>query len=369
MVKSLKENISLLFADINTIPSFFSQPYFSSLDGFRAISIIMVVAFHLNLSSNHFINLLCNGGLGVNIFFIISGFLITTLLIKEKIRTKNISLKRFYIRRFLRIFPVAYLYLLVVILLNYIFKLDISPIILVASALYIINFSYFRSHYFTWYTGHFWSLSVEEQFYIFFPIILKKNMRFFTWIIIFIIFGLPLIILLQYNVAMFNKGILYGVTHYLIKFQSIAVGCFFSVLCMKNIINLDSIRKYKIVLNIVGFAAIFYIGFNEVLSLVSMFKNLLIALITGMLIVSNLAESKDWIFRFLNFKWMKQIGILSYSIYIWQQIFTSSDKRLPIFMIKTPYNIIAIIITASLSYYLFEKKFLKLKDKFKFETK
>ncbi|HMC86217.1 MAG TPA: acyltransferase family protein, partial [Chitinophagaceae bacterium] len=110
--------------------------------------------------------------LGVKLFFVISGFLITTLLIKEKIKTNTINLKKFYIRRFLRIFPVFYLFLIVIIVLNFVLHLAIPWYIFLTAALYLTNFFIYQTH---WTMVHFWSLSVEEQYYLVWPALFKKN--------------------------------------------------------------------------------------------------------------------------------------------------------------------------------------------------
>ena len=95
-------------------PVAISKSHLPSLDGLRGISILLVVISHTFGDKKPFYN----GGFGVSIFFVISGFLITLLLLQEKYTTGSVSLKNFYIRRFLRIFPVAYLYLVVLLVLN-----------------------------------------------------------------------------------------------------------------------------------------------------------------------------------------------------------------------------------------------------------
>ena len=108
------------------LSSLLRSNYYYSLNGFRGISIILVLFYHLQLSDNYFYTTIFNGGLGVNIFFVISGFLITSLCLKEKEVTGGLSLKKFYIRRFLRIFPLAYLYIGVVFFLIHFYSLNIS---------------------------------------------------------------------------------------------------------------------------------------------------------------------------------------------------------------------------------------------------
>jgi peptidoglycan/LPS O-acetylase OafA/YrhL len=353
------------FDEVTAVPAVFQNSYYPSLDGLRGIAILMVVLSHLRLSTGFAYTLVFNGGLGVLIFFVLSGFLITGLCLKEKVITGNISLKNFYFRRVLRIFPVAYLYLLLIIILKWVFKLDIHYISILGAAVYLMDISsYFRKYYFSWHTGHYWSLSVEEQFYLIVPFILKKWFRFYLLFVLFIIFVLPFVIVLQYHYPALNTGILYGATHILNKFQAIAVGCLFAVIAFKYGGNFTIPMPAKILTNIVAIGIILYLRYDDFFSLPSVFSGSAIAFLTGYIIITNLKPSKDLIFRVLNTKFLKLTGVLSYSIYIWQQPFTSNDRRLPHFLIDFPYNIIWIIAVSSLSYFYYERFFLGLKAKF-----
>jgi peptidoglycan/LPS O-acetylase OafA/YrhL len=349
------------FSEIDTIPPVLQNSYYPSLDGLRGVAIIMVVFYHLHLYWNVFYFAIFNGELGVLIFFVLSGFLITTLCIKEKVVTKDISLRNFYIRRFLRIVPVAYLFLFVLIILKIIFKLDVPYVGILAAALYLTDFSsYFRGRDFQ--TGHFWSLSVEEQFYLIIPFILKKNYKAYLIVILSIIFLLPLLIALQYQYRVLNNFVLIAFTHYFIKFQAIAVGCLFSVITFKYPFNINTTQK--LITNIIAVIAILCMRYDNYFNVKDIFSSLLISFLIGYIIVTNIVPGKDFIFKFLNTRILKLVGVLSYSIYIWQQIFTNYDAHLPVFMVKFPYNLICIIIVSCLSYYFYERYFLSLKSKF-----
>lgn len=325
----------------------------------------MVVFFHLKNTSRFFYDTIFNGDLGVLIFFVLSGFLITTLCIKEKVVTKDISLKNFYIRRVLRIFPVAYLYILVIIMLNYFFNLHISYISILGCALYVMNFSsYFRKYYSSWYTDHFWSLSVEEQFYLFIPFILKKKFKVYLWVILSIAFIIPFITCLQYFYVSLNNKVLYAFTHYLIKFQSIAVGCLFSVLTFKYSFNTRILIKTKVITSILVVSLLLFIKYNDNFTLRNVLAGFASSFLIGYIIIANITPADDFIFKFLNAKLLKTIGVLSYSVYLWQEIFTSHNPGLPNFMVAFPYNIVCIITVSCASYYFYEGFFLRLKSRF-----
>jgi len=354
-----------LFSDIKTVPPELKNAYYPSLNGLRGIAILMVVLSHLKLSGMLWYSVIFDGTRGVYIFFVLSGFLITTLCLKEKAVTRQLSLKNFYIRRALRIFPVAYLFIVVLIILNLVFQLGIHYKNFLGTSLYLMDFSsYFRKYYFSWYTGHFWSLSVEEQFYLIIPFILQRKFTVYLSVILSMIFVLPLVLTLQYLFPALNTGVLYAFTHFIIKFQAIAVGCLFAVLMFKYPISKWVSGRAKIIFNIIAFVLIVMIPYDDLYNLESVFTGLLISMVVGYLIVSNIVPGKDVIFKVLNTKVLNIIGILSYSIYIWQQIFTAGDKRLPAFMVTYPYDIICIIVVSCCSYYFYERPFLKLKARF-----
>jgi len=107
---------------------------------------------------------------------------------------------------------------------------------------------------------------------------------------------------------------------------------------------------------------IFYLNYDGFFSVQATFKNLLISVLTGFIVVGNLTKNSSLLYKFLNLKILNFIGILSYSIYIWQQLFTANDDKFSIS--KYPINLIFIIVIPCISYFLFEKYFLKLKNKF-----
>ncbi|HTL08949.1 MAG TPA: acyltransferase, partial [Chitinophagaceae bacterium] len=179
LVPPKKNALGQLFQSAFTMPELLKGGKIPSIDGLRAIAILWVIGGHikhsLNNSSATFnaLDIVFGvGQLGVKFFFVISGFLITTLLIKEKLRTSTIDLKKFYIRRFLRIFPVYYLYLAVILVLNFSCGMGISGTTFILAVLYLTNFN--MSSY-NWSLMHSWSLSVEEQYYLLWPTIFKLN--------------------------------------------------------------------------------------------------------------------------------------------------------------------------------------------------
>jgi peptidoglycan/LPS O-acetylase OafA/YrhL len=137
-----------------------------SLDGLRALSILLVLVGHLAYSTGAPIReswlTAAYAHHGVRIFFIISGFLITTLLLREREKAGSVDLKQFYIRRAYRILPVAYIYLFAVTI---VFYNSLQKGELVLAYTYLSSYG----HNLPWVLSHLWSLSVEEQFYFVWP--------------------------------------------------------------------------------------------------------------------------------------------------------------------------------------------------------
>jgi peptidoglycan/LPS O-acetylase OafA/YrhL len=152
--------------------------YFPSLDGLRAISILIVVAFHTRM--------LWWGFYGVQLFFAISGLLITTLLLREQAATGVVSLRNFYVRRVLRIFPLYYAVLAVYVVLVLVFEHGSVP-----GRQFMGNLKFFATYTSNWFVDTYsgnriifyfaWSLATEEQFYMFWPGVVRFARR--RWLV------------------------------------------------------------------------------------------------------------------------------------------------------------------------------------------
>jgi peptidoglycan/LPS O-acetylase OafA/YrhL len=146
------------------------------LDGLRGIAVLAVIIYHADVS------FLVGGFLGVDVFFVLSGFLITSLLIDELTRTNTVDRARFYIRRIRRLMPALFLVLFFSVLVSGLFVLDAAYHVrrdLPWAITFVLNWSYlfFEQSYFVNISRppllqHLWSLSVEEQFYVIWPIML-----------------------------------------------------------------------------------------------------------------------------------------------------------------------------------------------------
>lgn len=353
-----------LFSNSSTIPEQLIVSHFHGLDGLRGVSIIIVIVSHLFISTPY--KPYFSGDAGVEIFFVLSGFLITSLLLKEKILTGKISLRKFYFRRLLRILPVAYLYLFVVCIINKPLELSISPISFFSSLIFIQNLPI--KGFFNWYVAHFWSLSVEEQFYFTFPFLLAFNINKYIKVIIWLIIIVPIVSLLGYS----KTGVFYTVKSIHIitfiivnlfsKTVSILIGSLFSILLFKGIIQIRDTRFSRHISLPIFILAILLHTEKSVVSLP--YCGLFIyPILIGIVIVLNL-NSNSLMTKILNNSVLVYLGVLSYSLYIWQQLFASPKDSI-LGTESLIINILAIFLVANLSYFLYEKKILVIKNRLK----
>ncbi|WP_207534014.1 acyltransferase family protein [Desertivirga arenae] len=374
-----KFSLKYLFSsDVQSVPAVLRASYFSSLDGFRAVSIMLVVIFHIVLTFDLAYDFHPLANLGVQFFFVISGFLITTILMKEKLKKGTIGLKRFYVRRAFRILPVAFIYLALMLVLKVFFKIDIDYLAIVTCFLFIRNFYITSFHGFSHLTTHFWSLSIEEQYYLIFPFFLKKSVRFYM-ILMFLILATTVISTIYNEFSEIpNSAFTMFVTGFITQFQGIAVGSIYSLLIFKRVISLDKPIKNKLIINLIIFAGIclLTLNSNKFTGIIIMIQSVMFAMLIGINLRSQ--SDSDISFKFLNNKVMRMIGLLSYSIYIWQQPFTLGFSYLKsksfvansghLVLMSSSITIISVIalgVISYLSYFFYEKKFLQFKEIYK----
>jgi peptidoglycan/LPS O-acetylase OafA/YrhL len=347
-----------------------SSFYVPALDGIRAISILMVIISHMAERGGFKYGKMVPGGMGVTVFFFISGYLITALLFKELYKTNTINFKAFFLRRILRLYPP--LLLMLTILLSYILIIG-KPIPyteVFASLFYYENYFMVYSAVKDKYFGVIWSLSIEEHFYLVWPvlfIVFNKSKKGFTALAVLLII-IPLICRLyiasQYDASKLSDLITYYLTH--CRFDAIAFGCLSAVL-----LNYSSKEDY-IKLTQYYFSIILAI----ILLLVSLtFRNeffrqtyrytlqgiALFILLPG--ILSPQKHVYTAVKNALSGNLIVFIGKLSYSIYLFHWVAIQVTPRLlPQKYLWLLVNIVITIVLSLFSYLIIEKPLMKFKN-------
>jgi peptidoglycan/LPS O-acetylase OafA/YrhL len=338
-----------------------------SLDGLRAVSITLVIFSHVISRHNlfHTINprqiFGDTGNLGVRFFFVISGFLITTLLNEEFILTNKISLKKFYIRRTLRIFPAFYFFLFVMWVLTYFNVIDIEVRQFFMAGTYTIN--YLSALDRTWYVGHLWSLAVEEQFYLLWPLSFwLLGAKRSVWVLLVIIAVIPLIRYFSWFYLPESRPHIKWAFHTVC--DSLATGCLLALIRKPLHAGVNYVKWLKSWIPLLLFPAVLLINwylmgrprFNYLIAQTLM--NISIALLIDYTITS----PPLFLDKFLNSYIAVRVGVLSYSLYLWQQFFLIPEPSL---VVQTlPAGVLFAVFSAFISYHFVERKALGLKVRF-----
>ena len=338
--------------------------YVPVLDGLRAVSVGLVIISHLLIfntdpKSVYQFGIAC-GATGVSVFFVISGYLITSLLLREEDRTGGVNLKNFYIRRFLRIFPAAYLFLAVLLLLKLSGIIEMNWHSYIASLLYVRNLIGSGHE-----TSHLWSLSIEEQFYLIWPalLLLLSHARRLQ-----ITAGMVLAVCAWRSYLVIGGKLVPGQAYNRtdLRIDTILVGCILAFL-----VRTEYFRRWNerwlvhplaagaglLALVLTKWAAL-EISFSESL------ESTLSALFICLLVNWFLHNSSSRIARWLQFSPVLFVGKMSYGIYLWQQLFLGPHEGAMRVLRGFPVGFVLSFLAAAVSYFLLEKPAMRLKARF-----
>lgn len=349
---------------------FCSRSYVPQLDGLRGAAILSVIIFHAGAP------FLRGGFVGVDVFFVLSGFLITSLLIKEFDTTKSISLKNFYVRRILRLGPALLLLLTVFCLLSVVLLSEEKAIRNLVDALislvYLSNWARAFSIHPPDFLGHTWSLSIEEQFYITWPIILLLLLRRTTnrWhIVTFATFVALTSWFVRIHLAM-NEASAERLYNGLdTRADTLMVGCTLGILLSPGLLKQSRKTLSKWLVIAAPLSAITLLAF----SILSNWRDLwmyhwgffVVELLTSVLILDIYLNPRSIIGQLLSMRWLVWIGSISYGLYLWHYPIFRTMKAFG-FDVLTVFTVgsITTFFVAACSYYLLERPFLKFKERF-----
>jgi peptidoglycan/LPS O-acetylase OafA/YrhL len=337
-------------------------PTIPKLNGLRAISAFIVVAYHYGVY--------VPAGFGVLSFFVISGFLITWLLLKERDRTGTVSLSAFYKRRALRIFPAFYVYWFAVVIM-----LSLAGVRIIwpqawASFFYVVNYYQGLNGYPSSAFSHTWSLAIEEQFYLLWPaafLLIGSGPRRMFATLVGCIAAIDV-----YRVGLHFSGVPeeYIYTALDTRLDHLLVGCAIAVALFYKLgvplwrvvarreslaVILGLLTVSIVCGNVYGFLYRNTIGFA------------IDPILIGMLLVRLLSRA-DRETAWMDSKPVVYLGTISYSTYLYQQMLLYPLVRL-LRAVETPEAVTFVLSTfavwgaAALSYELVERPFLRLKER------
>ena len=344
--------------------------YLPTLDGWRALAILGVMICHscdaffhaegpypnaaLHAVTRH-------GALGVDVFFGISGFLICTRLIEEHKKNGCISLKRFYIRRAFRILPPYFTYLAVLGLLTAAGLIYVAPTVWWSCLLFFRNYLPV-SQAGRFYTGHCWSLAIEEHFYLLWPtlLVLWGIGRARRWVLV-LAGAIACWRVVEFRHQWLGQW-LPGVGFFPrtdIRLDGLLWGCWAALMLASPTWRAAWQRRLSpgIWIGLVGaFVACVY--YQPPLGMVWQ------AMLIPILLVGTVLRPETLVGRFLESGPMQWIGRLSYSLYLWNSLFfpvMDNPRPLPLGRLQElPWSIVPVFACAALSYYLVERPMIRL---------
>jgi peptidoglycan/LPS O-acetylase OafA/YrhL len=351
----------------------FKLGYRSELDGLRGISILLVFIHHLSKAA------LPGGFLGVDIFFVLSGFLITSLLVEEWDRDGSISLKKFYIRRALRLMPAVLVLLLVSATFALLF-LDSKAQREIFQGIWL-TLSYGSNWFYAFrYTsvnnplGITWSLAIEEQFYLIWPLILaitlwsRVGRRWILYALALLIVSIALHRKLLWEGGAYLPRLYYSTDT---RADGLLIGCLISLLCYWNLLHLQ--KLFEMLMKLIAVvSSVFFVymlatatNFDAMLYLYGGFT--LVSLAVGAILIVLVQWPPMEILRVLRFAPLVWLGRMAYGLYLWHWpirllVYHHQDSEQPLSRV-TVAALLSITLTL-LSFFCIERPFLRLKKQF-----
>ena len=333
------------------------------LDGVRAIAVFLVILYHFGFENS-------GGAAGVMIFFVLSGFLITWLLLKENAKSGEVSIGGFYKRRALRIFPAFYAYFALALAIELVRAREVPWQHALSALFYYSNYFGALVHPPPSFVSHTWSLAVEEQFYLLWPCIFwlfRKDSRKLAWITASIIGCVWIHRAVLHFVVGVHQGYIYRAFD--TRFDHLLVGCLLAIVLHGRLLNrfwttVCSTRVWA-VLSISLLALSIGLGINW-----TMYRNVIGFAIEPLLVAIAFAQLLSWRTSmpcsWLDLAPVAYLGRISYSLYLYQELTLYTARRLTVeypVIVQFGFGVAATVVMASGSYFLVEKPFLKLKDR------
>jgi peptidoglycan/LPS O-acetylase OafA/YrhL len=333
------------------------------LDGIRALAVFLVIANHFGFER-------VNGAFGVLIFFVLSGFLITWLMLRESERSGTVSLKHFYTRRMLRICPAFYTFWISAVGIYLVrgHHLDWGPVI--SSFFYVSNYYMGLVPTAESVVGHTWSLSIEEQFYLLWPLLFLLGRKNLSRLARLLMAAIALV-----WVHRTLAHLVYGARPEYIyrafdtRLDHLAVGCLLAVMLKQGALDrfahaITQRSWYPAVTLALLFSA--QVLHNS-LTFTYVVGYAVEPLLVAVFLLQLIWYSETGVWRIFESPVTRYLGRISYPLYLWQGLTLFTAKRLteglPT-LVQFTFAVAVTVAFASGSYFLVEKPFLRLKRRF-----
>jgi peptidoglycan/LPS O-acetylase OafA/YrhL len=340
-----------------------------TLDGLRGLAITLVVAGHVAVNYpgltgevRDWLECLANAGMGVRLFFVLSGYLITRLMIEELGRNGGIDLAAFYRRRAVRILPAFYVFLIIAAVWGLFFSAGTTPLQLwLASASFTWNYTAMWTDWSgvdAWNLGHTWSLAVEAQFYLLWPAMFMRLQPRQALLGVVVLFALmPFIRVGSYALFPATRGYLGMMLH--TGADGLLAGCA-SALALQRPDVRDWLQRHAPALIAAALAWVLVLGpvaVHEIrgFSIVAGFS--LDAIAAALLVTCLDVSPTTVVARIFGRGLLPALGLISYSLYLWQQIFLHPDGWISGGNAWAP--VLAALGVSIISYRMIERPFLR----------
>jgi peptidoglycan/LPS O-acetylase OafA/YrhL len=337
------------------------------LDGLRAIAISLVVLHHCDVrermfSGTLFERILHLGGIGVQSFFVLSGYFVTSLMVREVEQKGAIQLRSFYWRRWARLVPPMYFFLCVLGVLWWGGMIELGGHRLHPSFFFFANLKYQPTV-----VAHFWSLGVQEQLYLLWPLLFLVCGNHKTRILLVTAAIAVAPVWRHCAVHFAESGAQINWTRTDLKYDGVAIGCLLALLSKtKWGERILSSRWLTGDLPILVFVALILVCFSDAVRQIPRLGGLIptfsVFCIAG-IINSVVRAPRAKINRILQLGLLVWLGRLSYSLFLWQQLFTIDHPNAPWLSPRFPLNLVPILGMACLSYYGIERPLQRFRVK------
>jgi peptidoglycan/LPS O-acetylase OafA/YrhL len=331
------------------------KPHWPSLDGLRALSVVAVILYHAELP------LAASGYAGVDVFFVLSGFLITRLLLDEQARRGRIDLRAFYVRRALRLLPALVAVCAFVLLIAVVAQRQVGVVAkgVVASLLYVANVWIYSGHD-TVFLQHAWTLALEEQFYLLWPplvvLMLGGSRRRAAGIAIGVLAALTLLIIAPLG------DVAAGVQHNYLRATGLVIGCLLGWVTAHRTVRVPTALAAACLAGI----ALLLLGPwpvpEEILT--SGYSVVVLLSVPVLLALTDQHEN----FKVMDAAPVVWVGRRSYGLYLWHfpilsLVVHQAPASVPV-AVRTVVALSAAVVVAALSYRVIEQPFLARKRRF-----